>query len=90
MYISARKITHHLSHYLPLIGILVSAVLGFSLFPYDKGFQFAMGVAAASGYISWGLIHHYLHRDLHGSVVLEYLAVAILGVVILFFTLFRA
>ncbi len=90
MQITAKKITHHLSHYLPLIGILVASLLGFYFFPYDKGFQMATSVAAASGYVSWGLVHHYLHRDLHVSVVLEYLSVATLGVVILFFTLFRA
>lgn len=85
-----KRATHHMSHYLPLIGILVAAVFGFYFFPYDKGFQMAIGVAAASGYVSWGLISHHVHGDLHASVVVEYLAIAALGVVILFFTLFRA
>lgn len=79
-----------MSHYLPLVGILVAAVAGFYLFPYDKGFQMAIGVAAACGYVSWGLVSHYVHEDLHVSIVVEYVSIAFLGVVILFFTLFRA
>jgi hypothetical protein len=90
MNIPMKKITKHVSHYLPLIGILAATVLGFYLFAYDRSFQLALGIAGASGYVSWGLIHHHIHKDLHTSIVLEYLAVAFLGVVILFFILFRA
>jgi hypothetical protein len=85
-----KKLTRHASHYLPLIGILITTLLGFYIFAYDRAFQLALGIAAASGYVSWGLVHHHIHKDLHLSIILEYLAVAILGVVILFFILFRA
>ena len=84
------KISRHISHYLPLIGILTATVLGFYLFPYDKAFQLAVSIAGASGYVSWGLIHHYIHKDLNLTVILEYFAMACLGVVILFFVLFRS
>ena len=77
-------------HYLPLVGIFTAAVLGFSLFSYDRNFQLALGISAAFGYVAWGLVHHHIHRDLYASIILEYLAVACLGVVILFFILFRA
>ena len=90
MSIQIKKITKHASHYLPLFGMLTATVIGFSLFPYDKLFQLALGIAGASGYVSWGLVHHHIHKDLHLSVVLEYLSIASLGVVILFFILFRA
>jgi len=71
------------------MGMMVATVLGFYLFSYDRVFQLALGIAAASGYLAWGVVYHYIHKDLHLSVVLEYVAIACLGVVILFFILFR-
>jgi hypothetical protein len=90
MSIPIKKITRHTYHYLPLLGIIMATIFGFYLFPFDKLFQYILGIAGASGYISWGLVHHHIHKDLHTSIVLEYFAVAFLGVVILFFVLFRA
>lgn len=37
---------------------------------------------AAAAYVSWGIIHHARRGDLHLKIVLEYLALALLGVVI--------
>ncbi len=41
----------------------------------------AAAIAAAS-YLAWGIIHHSRRGDLHLKIVLEYLALALLGVVI--------
>lgn len=67
-----------------LIGILFAGFAGLILFSYDKNFQIAVALATGISYVSWGLIHHHIHRDLHFEVFMEYLAVAILGTVILF------
>lgn len=85
-----KKVTKHLKHYLPLIGVLIIGGVGFFIFGYDRQFQGAIVISSALSYFVWGLIHHYLHRDLHIQVVLEYLAIAILGVVVVFSLLFRA
>lgn len=85
-----KKVTKHIRHYLPLIGILVIGGAGILYFSFDKQFQAAIIFSTALGYFVWGLVHHYLHRDLHLSVVLEYLAIGALGVVIIFSLLFRA
>lgn len=37
---------------------------------------------AAAFYLAWGIIHHARRGDLHLKIVLEYLALALLGVVI--------
>ncbi|KKQ94100.1 hypothetical protein A2865_03135 [Candidatus Woesebacteria bacterium RIFCSPHIGHO2_01_FULL_39_17] len=84
-----REITHHLRHYLPLLGILIAAISGFMIFSWDRVFQFVVVVAASLGYFVWGLVHHHIHKDLHPSVVVEYFAIAILGIVIVFSLLFR-
>lgn len=79
-----RRITRHFPHYFPLLGILVFTVIGLIWFSYDRIFQLVITIAAAVTYIIWGIVHHFLHKDLYLAVVLEYLAVAILGVVVIF------
>jgi hypothetical protein len=40
------------------------------------------------GYFLWSLAYHYRRGDLHLSIVLEYLVMALLGVIVLSTTLF--
>jgi len=67
-----------------LFGILFAGFAGLILFSYDKNFQAAIAIGTGVSYVSWGLIHHHIHKDLHFEVFMEYLAVAVLGVVMLF------
>ncbi len=79
-----RFFVRDLPHYMLLIGILFAGFAGLVLFSYDRNFQIAVALATGISYVSWGLIHHHIHKDLHFEVFMEYLAVAILGTVILF------
>lgn len=74
----------HLTHYMSLIAILGVGLLGLLYFPHSSYFQIAVAVALSAGYVTWGIVHHYIHRDLHLSVVIEYVVVACLGLVIVF------
>lgn len=76
-----KKTIQHIYHYMPLIGILAVGVLGFYIFAYDRIFQIFISVALAVSYLVWGIVHHYIHKDLHLSVVIEYIIVASLGLV---------
>lgn len=78
----------HLPHYMGLWGIVISTILGFWFFSYDRLFQAAVFVAAAISYVVWGIIHHKIHNDLYFSVVVEYIAVALLGLAVVFSLLF--
>ena len=80
---------NHLIHYTPLIGILIAAVFGFVYVSYDIGFRVSLIIAASLAYISWGLVHHYIHKDLNLSVILEYISIAALGVIIGLSIIFR-
>lgn len=80
----------HIPHYLTLFGILFAGFAGLILFSYDKNFQLSIAVAAASAYVAWGIVHHILHKDFHFEIILEYLAVAILGLTIIFSLIIRA
>ena len=79
-----KKIAHDLPHYLSLFGILIVSFVGFYIFSYDRIFQQSVAVALAASYVAWGIIHHHLHRDLHFSVVLEYIAVALVGFIVIY------
>ena len=79
----------HLPHAISLIGILFAGFAGLILFSYDRNFQITVALATAIAYISWGVAHHYLHKDLYFEVFVEYLSVAFLGFTILYFLILR-
>ncbi len=85
-----KQFSKHLPHYLALLGILFFGFLAFILFSYDRGFQIAVAIAVAVSYVIWGIIHHWLHHDLYLAVVIEYIAVAALGLFIVFSLVLRA
>jgi hypothetical protein len=85
-----KKFAKHLPHYISLLGILAASVLAFYLFSSDKLFLIGTAVAAAAAYFSWGIIHHLLHGDLNLSIIIEYLAVSVLGVILVLSLLFRS
>ena len=85
-----KKQIKHLPHYVPLIGIFVASLIPFVFFPYDTFFKGAVLVAAAVAYVVWGIIHHYIHEDLHASVVIEYILVASLGLVVILSLVLKA
>jgi hypothetical protein len=85
-----RSFARHLPHYMALLGLLLAGFAGFTIFSYDKSFQMAVAIATAVAYVLWGVIHHHLHKDLHAETVVEYIAVAALGLVILFTLVIRS
>lgn len=67
------------SHFMTLFGILCAFLVGFVIFSWDKAFQLSLVIAAMASYVSWGIVHHFLHDDLYIKVVVEYLGIAVLG-----------
>ncbi|KKS94748.1 MAG: hypothetical protein UV71_C0019G0007 [Microgenomates group bacterium GW2011_GWC1_43_13] len=84
-----KSFTKHLSHYLTLFGILLAGFAGLILFSYDRNFQVAVAFALSLSYVAWGVSHHYLHKDLHIETFFEYLAVAVLGFIVIFSLIIR-
>lgn len=83
------NITKHMSHYISLIGIFMAAILAFYFFSYDKFFLVGVSLAFSLAYISWGIIHHLIHKDLDFLVIIEYIAVSVLGLIIVLSLIFR-
>lgn len=79
-----RKLFKDISHYLPLFGLLLAGFIGFYRFSNDISFQKTIVIATASSYAVWGIVHHHIHKDLHVSVLVEYVLIAIIGVLAVF------
>lgn len=84
-----RTFFKHLSHYMLLFGILLFGFAGLILFSYDRSFQIVVAIATAVAYIAWGVFHHYMHDDLHLETFIEYVAIAVLGLIIMFSLIIR-
>ena len=69
-----------------ILAIGVVSIYIFQGFPYR---QMLIAVAMTAAYTGWGIIHHLQEGDLHLSVVVEYLLVAILFLVLMKGAIFR-
>ncbi len=79
----------HLPHYISLIAIFVAGAISFYFFSYDRSFLIGTAFALSAAYVAWGLIHHTIHKDMSLTVLLEYVAIAILGLVLSLSLIFR-
>lgn len=77
------EVSGHLAHYAALGGIFAVSLWGLFAFSYDQSFQSAVAISCAVAFVAWGIIHHHIHGDLRPKIVLEYIATAVLGVIIL-------
>jgi hypothetical protein len=77
-------------HYLVLLVILNLGVGSFFLFSFNRLSQMLVIGSLGIFYIIWGIIHHLLSGDLHFKVILEYILIALLANLVIFFLLFRA
>ena len=84
------KLTKNLPHYLPLIGVFLASILALYIFSYDQMFQLAISASLAVSYVVWGVIHHYIHKDLCIEIIFEYLGVAFLGFVVMLSLILRS
>lgn len=82
-------IKEHFSHYLILLFILLFGILSFWYLRLNQQAQIVSVFLTAVFYVLWGVIHHYIEGDLHIRIIMEYLAMAILGFVILWMLIFR-
>lgn len=79
-----KRIFKDLPHYLALLGIFAAGLVAFIFFSYDSAFKMAIIIGVTISYVVWGIVHHLLRKDLYLEVVLEYIAVALLGLIIVF------
>lgn len=83
-------IKEHFSHYSVLVFILLFGILSFFYFQRYAQAQIFSILLTSTFYVIWGIIHHYLEKDLHPRIILEYLAVALLGFLVIWSIINRA
>lgn len=76
------------THLLTLSAIFVLAVFAFLRFAGSPIMQLFVVVVAVLAYIGWGVIYHFLNKQLTLSIFLEYLLVGALVILLFFWTLF--
>jgi len=77
-------------HYLPLIGIFTAGILAFIFFAYDRQFQIGIALSLAVAHVAWGIVHHIVHKNLSLIIILEYIAIAVLGLSVMLSLILRA
>lgn len=65
---------------MPLIGIYVLTLVVFFIFSFDKTFEKATLISCGFAHVTWGIVYHYIHKDLSPLLVLEYITIAALGI----------
>ena len=78
-----KEISQKPGEYIILLVIFIISGLAYYLFSFDPHAQRRVIYAAAGVYFLWSLYHHYKRGDLHISIVVEYLLIAIFGIVLL-------
>jgi hypothetical protein len=65
--------------------MLTSALSAVWLFPSQRDVQMVLLITTAVLYVFWGVIHHVIHHRFSLHILLEYIAVGVLGISILLF-----
>ena len=75
----------HLLYYLSLATILTAGVLVAGYMHGQKQTQIAIVILIAIFYVIWGVVHHIAEHSFSIKVVLEYIAIATLGISLVLF-----
>lgn len=78
-----RRIHTSYWHYGILVAMLAFLALLFVTLREQEGIERIIVMLAGGFYFGWGMLHHILDRDWHIKILLEYLAFAIIGTLIL-------
>lgn len=70
-------------HSLVLVAMLALGVYTFFYVRPNTSMQLLIGIITSVAYVSWGLIHHALEKDLHAKVVVEYVLIGAIAIVLL-------
>ena len=85
-----KKIIKDIRHYTSLFLVFAVGLGAFLSLSYNRFFQILIVIFMAIAYVVWGVVHHKMHKDYDLSVLVEYLVMAILGLVIVFSLIIRA
>jgi len=74
-------------YYLSLLVVLIFGVGSAAFLHGQKQLQITMIIVTSLFYVIWGVVHHAVHHSFSIKIMLEYIAIAIFGIAIVFFVL---
>ncbi|MDE2589175.1 MAG: hypothetical protein KGL95_05875 [Patescibacteria group bacterium] len=77
----------HITYYISLVLLLIAGFGGALFATGQKPLQMGLIVLAAVFYCIWGIMHHVIHHSFSVKIMLEYIAIATLGISLVFFVL---
>lgn len=83
------KMSKDLKHYMGLIAFLSFGLGLFLIFNYNRQIQVGIAFLMATIYVVWGIVHHSIKKELHPRIIFEYIIVATVATVVVFFLLMR-
>lgn len=89
MKLTKEKIISHKHLHIIVLGVILGlSLVTFIVLNGKRDLQFLIGFVSALSYVLWGIMYHVIERDLYPRVVVEYVAVATVGLVLLYTVLF--
>lgn len=78
----------HLGEYVVLGLLLATGFFSYLKSTGDLAKQMQIGLVIGFAYVVWGYFHHWCMKDLHIKIVIEYVAIALLGLALLWALMF--
>lgn len=75
------KSLRHISHYIVLLIILMAGLIAMIGSGKSTLLHTIILIIISASYLVWGVIHHFIEKELHIEIVLEYLIFSLLGTV---------
>ena len=75
---------HHLVDRIAFILVVIIGVILFFSFSYSHSAQLFVIFGMVSFYFLWGIFHHFRDKTLDLEVFFEYLAIALIAIVLIF------
>ncbi len=85
-----KDLSKHPLHYFVLLCLQIIGLWGIFWFSYRPVLQFITIIYMGIGYVTWGIIHHKIHKDLHIKIVLEYILFATILITLFSSLIFRS
>lgn len=73
----------HISHLAVLVVLLGAGVFTLMQLQGNIFAQTVVGIATSVAYVCWGIIHHWVKKDLYKKVVIEYILIGIVAIFVL-------
>lgn len=77
------KIHNHTGDYIILLLFILIGLVFFIANIFNPLRQYVIIICMGALYIAWGIFHHLRNHDFHLKIVIEYVVIAVIGILLL-------